>query len=239
MSLKPFLALCRISNLPTVWMNVLTAMVLIDQATTANFQWVWFGLFVLALSVFYCGGMVMNDLFDYKWDKQCQPYRPLVAGGVTLPQAIGIALALFLVGFLVIGFAPFSFSGLVAAISLFVTILIYNAFHKKTAACVAVMGLARALVFVVVLMAYADQWLWWVLVAAAVQFGYTLLLTFVARHEHTRGKPYQGPVIPRMIAAMAVIDGLLLACVVAPLWLLPGVALAIMTRFGQRYVRGD
>ena len=54
-----------------------------------------------------------------------------------------------------------------------------------------------------------------------------------------RGKPYSGPVIPRMIAAMALVDGILLAIVVSPVWLLAGIALALMTRFGQRYVRGD
>jgi hypothetical protein len=91
----------------------------------------------------------------------------------------------------------------------------------------------------VVLMALTGEWLQWVLIAAVLQFLYTLSLTFVARYEHMRGKPYTGPVIPRMIAGMAVVDGILLALVVAPVWLLVGIALAVLTRFGQRYVRGD
>src|SRR5690606_37475727 len=100
MKIKPLLALCRISNLPTVWMNVLAAMVLINQAIPNAAQWYWFPLLALALSAFYCGGMVLNDLCDYEWDKEHQPYRPLVAGGVTLKTAVIIAWLLFFIGFL-------------------------------------------------------------------------------------------------------------------------------------------
>ncbi len=239
MKLKPFLALCRISNLPTVWMNVLTAMVLIDQAIPGAVQWCWLPLLALALSAFYCGGMVLNDLCDYQWDKQHQPYRPLVAGSVKIKTAVAMAVGLFLTGFAIVTFAPFTAAGLVAAASLFITIALYDVFHKKTAASILVMGLARALVFIVVLMALTAQWLYWVLIAAVIQFIYTLLLTFVARYEHMRGKPYAGPVIPRMIAGMAVVDGVLLALVASPLWLLAGITFAVLTRFGQRYVRGD
>jgi 4-hydroxybenzoate polyprenyltransferase len=239
MKIKPLLALCRISNLPTVWMNVLAAMVLINQAIPNAAQWYWFPLLALALSAFYCGGMVLNDLCDYEWDKEHQPYRPLVAGGVTLKTAVIIAWLLFFIGFLIVAFTPFIVAGLLAAIVLFVTIALYDLFHKKTAAGVVIMGLARALVFIVVLMALTGEWLFWVIVGAVIQFLYTLSLTFIARYEHIRGKPYQGPVIPRIIAAMAIVDGILLALVVSPMWLLAGIALAFLTRFGQRYVRGD
>lgn len=238
MNIKPLLALCRISNLPTVWMNVLTATVLIHQATPQLVQWQWLPLLALALSCFYCGGMVLNDLCDYEWDQQHQPYRPLVQGSVSVKLAVTIAALLFFCAFLLLALAPNS-NGLIAAVALFASIVIYDLFHKKTAASIVVMALARALVLVVVLMALTGQWLLWVLIAAAVQFVYTLLLTFVARYEHRRGKPYSGPVIPRMIAAMALVDGLLLALVVAPVWLLAGVLMALLTRFGQRYVRGD
>lgn len=239
MKIKPFLALCRISNLPTVWMNVLTTMVLIDLAIPNTVQWCWLPVLALALSAFYCGGMVLNDLCDYQWDKQHQPYRPLVTGSVSVKTAVIIASVLFLTGFVIVALAPFKLAGLLAAAALFVTIAVYDLFHKKTAASILVMGLARALVFVVVLMALTAEWLHWVLIAAALQFTYTLLLTFVARYEHMRGKPYSGPVIPRMIAGMAIVDGTLLAIVAAPLWLLAGIVLAVLTRFGQRYVRGD
>ncbi len=239
MTIKPLLALCRISNLPTVWMNLLTAMVLIQQARPDAVAWHWFPLLALSLSAFYCGGMVLNDLCDYQWDKQHQPYRPLAVGSVSIKMAAFIACLLFGTGFLIVAFTPFAQAGLAAALALFASIAIYDIFHKKTAASILVMGLARALVFVVVLMALVADWLPWVLAAAALQFIYTLSLTFVARYEHMRGKPYSGPVIPRMIAAMALLDGLVLALLVSPIWLVAGVAMMLLTRFGQRYVRGD
>lgn len=239
MKIKPLLALCRISNLPTVWMNVLTAMVLIQQARPDAIEWHWFPLLALSLSAFYCGGMVLNDLCDYQWDKLHQPYRPLVTGSVSVKAAVLIACLLFFLGFVIVALAPFKQAGLLAALGLFITIAVYDVFHKKTAASVVVMGLARALVFVVVLMSLAGDWLFWVLVAAGLQLVYTLSLTVVARYEHIRGRPYSGPVIPRMIAAMALVDGLLLSILVSPIWLLAGIAMAVFTRFGQRYVRGD
>lgn len=239
MNIKPLLALCRISNLPTVWMNVLTAMVLIHQLRPEAIEWHWFPLLSLALSAFYCGGMVLNDLCDYQWDKQHQPYRPLVVGSVSVKTAVIIACLLFALGFFIIALAPFAQAGVVAALALFASIALYDWVHKKTAASIAIMGLARALVFVVVLMALTADWLLWVVAAAGVQFIYTLSLTLVARYEHIRGKPYSGPVIPRMIAGMALVDGLLLAILVSPVWLLAGAAMMLLTRFGQRYVRGD
>jgi 4-hydroxybenzoate polyprenyltransferase len=42
-----------------------------------------------------------------------------------------------------------------------------------------------------------------------------------------------------MIAGMAILDGAILAILVAPVWFFLGVLLAFATRFGQRYVRGD
>lgn len=101
------------------------------------------------------------------------------------------------------------------------------------------MASARALVFVVTAQALIGELSLWVLAAAGLQFIYTLLLTLVGRHESKRGKPYAGPVIPRMIAGMAVLDGIVLAILVAPIWLALGVSFALLTRFFQRYVRGD
>lgn len=238
MRLKSALALCRVSNLPTIWMNVITAVVLVSYSAQQPISWWLVGLLVLALSAFYCGGMSLNDVCDYTWDKQHQNFRPIVAGKITLMQARVISAGLFTLGFLLLALAP-SVMGLAYGFLLFSVIYAYNYFHKAHASSVVLMGAARALVFVVAAQAIAGELNLWIYVAAGLQFAYTLLLTVVARHENTRGKPYAGPVIPRMIAGMAVLDGALLAILVAPLWLLLGAVMALLTRFGQRYVRGD
>lgn len=238
MRLKSVLALCRVSNLPTVWMNVLAASVLVAQSNQQPLVWWMVVLLALSLSAFYCGGMSLNDLCDFKWDQQHQTYRPLVAGKVTLTQAKIITLGLFAVAFGLLAIAPYH-EGLLVGVVLFAVIATYNMWHKQNPASVLLMASARALVFIVVASALAGSLPVWVLIAASVQFFYTLSLTLVARHENKRGKPYSGPVIPRMIAGMALVDGVLLALVVSPYWLLVGAALVLLTRFGQRYVRGD
>lgn len=238
MRLKSVLSLCRVSNLPTVWMNVIAASVLASQANQQPLAWGMVALLALALSAFYCGGMSLNDVCDYNWDKEHQTYRPIVSGKISLTQAKAVTVALFALGFALLWAAPYK-AGLLAALALFAVIAIYNFWHKQNPASVLFMAGARALVFVVVALALSGTLPMWVLLAAMLQFGYTLSLTLVARHENTRAKPYNGPVIPRMIAAMALVDGALLAILAAPYWLLVGAALSLLTRFGQRYVRGD
>jgi hypothetical protein len=45
--------------------------------------------------------------------------------------------------------------------------------------------------------------------------------------------------VPAFIAAMSITDGLVLALLRDPSWILVGIAAAAFTWFGQRYVRGD
>lgn len=238
MRLKSVLALCRVSNLPTVWMNVITAALLVGYAIQEPVNWLMTLNLSVAISAFYCAGMSLNDVCDYQWDKQHQLYRPLVAGKLSLQQAWVITLGLFGLGFLQLSFAPF-FTGVAAGLALFAVIVAYNVLHKKHAGSVLLMAAARALVFVVVAQAVAGEFVWLAMLAGGVQFLYTLVLTLVARHENKRGKPYAGPVIPRMIAAMALVDSLFLSVVISPVWILLGIAMTALTRFSQRYVRGD
>jgi len=236
--LKSVLALCRVSNLPTVWMNVITAALLVSYATQQPVAWLMVVGLAIAISAFYCAGMSLNDVCDYQWDKEHQPYRPLVAGKLSLQQAKVITAVLFIVGFALLSLAPF-FAGVFAGLALFIVIVAYNVLHKKHASSVLLMAGARTLVFVVVAQALTSEFVGLAMLAGAVQFLYTLSLTLVARHENKRGKPYAGPVIPRMIAAMALVDGVLLAVVISPVWLLLGIVMTVLTRFSQRYVRGD
>ena len=238
MRLKSVLALCRVSNLPTVWMNVFTASIILSDSQQQPISWLVVGIIALAMSAFYCAGMSLNDVCDYAWDKQHQPYRPIVEGKLSLTQAKWITLLLFGVGFALLALAP-SYSGLLYALVLFAVIYAYNFFHKQHSSSVFLMAGARALVFVVTAQALVSEFNVLVLIAAALQFIYTLTLTLVGRHETKRGKPYSGPVIPRMIAGMAILDGAVLAALVMPVWLALGIVMALLTRFGQGYVRGD
>lgn len=87
MRLKSVLALCRVSNLPTVWMNVITASLIASSVYGQPMHWESVVMIAVAISAFYAGGMSLNDVCDYSWDKEHQPYRPIVQGKVSLLQA--------------------------------------------------------------------------------------------------------------------------------------------------------
>ena len=56
---------------------------------------------------------------------------------------------------------------------------------------------------------------------------------------NSRGRPFPFPVIPAMLAGISLVDGLLLATVIAIPWLLAGMVGALLTWVAQRLVRGD
>jgi 4-hydroxybenzoate polyprenyltransferase len=227
------LALARVSNLPTIWMNVLAALVLSGAALRAES----FLLLAASLSAFYCAGMCLNDLFDREHDARHQPFRPIPSGRVSVDHARAMALALVLAAEGLLLLAPHP-SSLAAGLVLLALILAYDRFHKQLPATALLMGGCRAMAFFVPAWAVTGRLAAGVLLAVSVQFAYTLLVTLVSRAEASREGGFGFPVIPRMIAGMSVLDGVVLAILVQPLWLLPGVAAAFLTHVGQRYVRG-
>ncbi|QBQ99141.1 UbiA family prenyltransferase [Paraburkholderia pallida] len=234
----PLLALCRVSNLPTVWSNVLTAAVLAGAASPASGAAVV--LLALALSAFYCGGMALNDLCDLGYDSVHQRYRPIPAGRITLARAQTATVALFALALGCLLLAPHR-EGLAGGAALFAVIAFYDRFHKRFASTVFAMAAARVLVYVVTALALEGAVAGPVWFAGAVQGVWVLLLTFVARRENRApGGRYAWPVIPWMLAAIALCDGIVLTAFTAqPAWLLAGVGGALLTRVAQRYVRGD
>jgi 4-hydroxybenzoate polyprenyltransferase len=236
---KSLLALCRVSNLPTVWINVLAA-ALLSGASFAEPQTVSAVLLLaLALSCFYCGGMALNDVCDFAYDSVHQPFRPIPAGRLKLEQAWTTTGLLFVAGMSGLLLAP-NPSGVGAGVLLLAVIAAYDYFHKAWPGTVFMMALARMLVYVVVALALtgtvtAALWL-----AAGIQALYVLGLTVVARAEaHVPHGRYRWPLIPWLIAAMPLVDGAILAAWVDLRWFAAGVLGCAATRLGQRYVRGD
>ncbi|MGG1948746.1 UbiA family prenyltransferase [Trinickia sp. NRRL B-1857] len=232
------LALCRVSNLPTVWMNVLTAAVLSGPSNQGPH-----GAFVLllafALSCFYCGGMAHNDLCDLDHDRAHQPFRPIPAGTIALGSARALTFSLFAIGFVCLLLAPHR-AGAAAGVALLVVIWVYNRFHKRHPSTMFAMAGARLLIYIVTALALTGEVSTKVELAALAQAAYTSVLTAVARFEpHTATQRYRWPVVPWMLAAMPMIDGLVLAALADPAWLLAGAAGAACARAGQRRIRGD
>ena len=78
-----------------------------------------------------------------------------------------------------------------------------------------------------------------VLVAGGIQFVYVVLISLVARHENARPTPFAFPVIPAMLAGISLVDGVVIASLVSFPWVFAGIAGALLTWAGQRFVRGD
>ncbi|MDP7549099.1 MAG: UbiA family prenyltransferase, partial [Alphaproteobacteria bacterium] len=81
------LRLGRVSNLPTVWSNSLAGLVLagggaaLDISPGLSPQLI-LGL-ILIMSLFYTGGMYLNDAFDQHIDAAERPERPIPSGQIS------------------------------------------------------------------------------------------------------------------------------------------------------------
>jgi 4-hydroxybenzoate polyprenyltransferase len=233
-TIKAYLDLCRVSNLPTVWTNVLAAGLL----ASGRFEPASFLLLGVALSGFYLAGMSLNDVCDLEHDRLHRPSRPIPSGRVSLRQAGILTVALFVAGMSLLLAAP-HLSGAAAGVLLLLAIVAYDLRHKGNPFSVLLMASCRFLVFVVTSLALTGQLPPWVLVAGGVQFVYVVAISLVARHENSRASAFSFPVIPAMLAGISLLDGIVLAILFSFPWLLAGLAGSLLTWAGQRHVRGD
>lgn len=176
-SLSTLLKLGRVSNLPTVATNVLTGTVL-----AGGNVWGWrTGLVLSAMTLFYLGGMYLNDYCDRAVDADERPQRPIPAGDIS-PGTVGGA-GLGMLGF---GIALLAATGLAAAVlgaALALAILGYDAFHKGNPAAPLVMGLCRALVYGAAAAVAGGTVSPAVAIAALALLAYVAGLTYAARQE--------------------------------------------------------
>src|SRR5262245_6932409 len=96
--LRIYLRLGRVSNLPTVWTNVLAGLVLTGNWPDVP---VLVGLLV-SLTLFYTGGMFLNDAFDNRFDAQHRPERPIPMGQISVGEVYGIGFGLLVLGILLL-----------------------------------------------------------------------------------------------------------------------------------------
>ncbi|PXX42467.1 UbiA family prenyltransferase [Undibacterium pigrum] len=142
-----YLRLGRVSNLPTVWTNVLAGAIVAGSITGRPLSLMHTLLVMLAISAFYCAGMYLNDAFDREIDARERPGRPIPSGQIS-------ARAVFAIGFVlqVAGIAILSYYGtwaIVCGCALAATILLYNVWHKGNPLSPLIMGLCRSLVYFV------------------------------------------------------------------------------------------
>jgi hypothetical protein len=179
------LRLGRVSNVPTVWTNAAAGVALAGVAFPLG---IFAGL-VVALSLFYIGGMYLNDAFDREIDARERPERPIPSGIVAAQTVFAIGFGLMAAGWLMlvaIGYMPDQgtrwqapFAGALLA----GTIVVYDMWHKANPLSPLIMGLCRVLVYVTAAVAVAPFLSSDVIVAAVVALAYLIGLTYAAKQE--------------------------------------------------------
>ena len=179
------LRLGRVSNLPTVWTNGLAGAALAgaDPWQTAT------PVLLLALSLFYVGGMYLNDAFDCGVDARDRPTRPIPAGEAKADTVFATGFAMILAGVaLAVAAARLAGAGggeaaALAAAALGALILAYNRWHKGNPLGPLLMGGCRALAYITAGLALAGAVPAALLAAVPVALGYLIGLTYIAKQE--------------------------------------------------------
>jgi len=257
---RALLELARVSNLPTVWSNVMMGLAwslsVTVQTSAAPFALLRSHLTLfIGASLMYIAGMMLNDASDAEVDAKERPSRPIPSGRISRQTAWRLGFAALVVGLgLVIlrcdvnaGSIAFTFANgwvILGGALLATLIVLYNAIHQRWAGAVMLMAACRGiLVFTaVVSLLSADQglaipaWALVLLLPVGVLFAYTLILSGVARHEVEAGRAW---VVGGLIVAMPLVDAAMLACVSQWSAMCFCLTCAGLTWAGQRWVAGS
>jgi hypothetical protein len=185
MKWRTYVRLGRVSNLPTVWTNVLAGVVLAGGALEPG----TLAALIVALSLFYVGGMYLNDAFDRKIDARERPERPIPSGLISAREVFAIgfgmlaAAVLVLVGVAVRRAPPLNWLPVASGVALAAVVTYYDAVHKRDPLSPLVMGLCRVLTYVIAAVAVAGAVPGRVVAAALVLLSYLIGLTYVAKQE--------------------------------------------------------
>lgn len=225
--MRAWLVLGRLSNLPTIWTNVLAGAVVAGGAVDGRVAWA-----VVVASLLYTGGMVLNDLWDMDHDGVHRPTRPLVSGQVSPKAAAWVMLALMVVGMQIARWVEPAAQVWVVALT--VAIVYYDIRHKRDPLAPMVMGVCRGLVYTVAAAMATGAVPQMVLTAGAVMAVYVTSFTYAARYL-----PAFRPWVSWAIAGISAIDALVLVASGAPELAALAMAAVPLTRLFQRVIPGD
>jgi hypothetical protein len=180
------LRLGRVSNLPTVWTNTLTGIVLAGGALAGPATLP----LLIALSLFYVGGMYLNDAFDAKVDAIERPERPIPSGAISARTVFAAGFAMLALGVLLLLWTGYGLAGgtgpwpALAGLALAGAIVLYDSYHKDNPLSPALMGLCRVLVYLAAGVAVAHPLPGALWLAALLLLCYLIGLTYVAKQEN-------------------------------------------------------
>lgn len=206
---RVWLDLARAGNFPSVWSNVLAALVL--SAPVAG-DWPPAGLLVLALlagSLAYAGGTTLNDAADARFDAQHRPERAIPRGLVTRSTVawVGMLELVAGLGLLVAAGASWLLAALLAA-----TILLYDWVHKHWTGSVVLMAGCRVLLAFTLASLPGHVLRPAFLVWIGCLFVYIIGLSLLARREYHPGAPAAklGRFVRQLLAFIPLVDAVAL-----------------------------
>jgi 4-hydroxybenzoate polyprenyltransferase len=178
--------LARPANLPTAMADIMagssiSGFTLLITSDTFISGPVYLNLILLILSstFLYAGGVVLNDVFDFKIDQIERPERPIPKGDVSLKGALLFGTVLLISGIFLSFFVNY-LSGVIALI-LAVAILLYDTFSKKYDFLGPLnMGICRALNLILGMSVFGEisHWMY-----AVIPLLYIFAITLISRGE--------------------------------------------------------
>jgi 4-hydroxybenzoate polyprenyltransferase len=175
-SLSTLLRLGRISNLPTIWTNVLAGSVIAGGHHPDQIA-----LIMIAMTAFYVGGMYLNDFFDREIDARDRPGRPIHAGEIRAGTVSSIGFGLLATGIALM--IPFGLAATIWGVLLAGAIVLYDVWHKGNVLSPLVMGICRALVYIGTGAALAGNTSIAMMIGAVALASHVAGITYAARQE--------------------------------------------------------
>lgn len=234
MTWRDALLLGRVSNLPTVWSNVLAGTALAGSAWQATPLM----LSLVALSLAYVAGMFLNDAFDAETDAAERPERPIPAGRVDRRDILAAAVTMLAGAVMLLGSAGAVAPGggpappAIAGLGLAGVIVAYDRFHKHNPWSPLLMALCRVLVYVSAALAIAPGIPPALVLGALALLAWVMGLTYTAKQESLGRFAHLWPLgllaVPIAYGAIAAVAQplalafvlLLAAATVSALWLI-------------------
>ncbi len=152
--------LVRLPNVFTAMADVAMGFLFVRSVTEPRDAGI-LALLLLASSMLYAGGMVLNDLFDFDIDARERPHRPLPSGRVSRRAARLLGCELLLLGAAAAWAASFVAGGLTSGIVagiLIGCIVLYDAWLKRTPLGPVAMGGCRMLNVLLGMSVTAEPW---------------------------------------------------------------------------------
>jgi 4-hydroxybenzoate polyprenyltransferase len=176
------LVLGRVSNLPTVWSNLLAGWWLAGRGT----DYLALTGLIVGGSFLYVGGMYLNDFCDAEFDREYRAERPIPAGAISR-RAVGIAACLWFAAGLAL-LATLGLATTEVAVLLLGCIVFYDVAHKKIEWAPLVMAACRLLLYPLAASAAGGAISAPVLIPAIALAAYVAGITYLARGESRPGK---------------------------------------------------